>query len=1129
MEGFDTVRVLARRKHDEACAAAGGKKSALELLGGAAAITGIVCQPVPDDDPVLSGAEAVLDSLVSGIFYKKGVSAEEAAFYQAHEFGHHFLDSTTGACSVSDIDVTMPEERIPLGIQRVEGYGPRERRECQANVFAREFLLPSSEARRLFSEERLSAADIAKRLGVQIGLIHQQLAQALLVPELQVYTTPSHEAPAPDSSQRAAAEAESGPHLIEAGPGTGKTRTLIARIGWLLDRGVDPSSILVLTFSNKAAEELRERVAVSAPDAAPAIWAGTFHAFGLEVLRKFGDRLGLDPDVRLADPGDALLLLEEQLPSLPLNHYLRLYEPAFALRDILGAISRAKDELIDPGRYRKFGEKMLAAAGRDAEKREVSEKAIEVAAVFAVYESILREKGVVDFADLIVKPVNLLQEHPEVGQDLRSQYKWILVDEYQDVNRASGVLLKLLAGDGKNLWVVGDARQSIYRFRGASPLNIRNFEKDFSNAKRLSLDVNYRSQERVVRLFEAFAAKMKANGGGLPAKWRAERGDQGGEIVMEVATDLQAEGAGLASEIKHRRDQGIAYRDQAILCRSHAYLARFALELEAHGIPVLYLGDLFERPEIRDMLALISFTCEPERGGLLRVAAFPEYGISLQDVRALLGFAAAEDIYPLKAIARLDGIPGLTEAGRHGLTLLNSHLAFVQPGTTAAALLSEYLFTQSRYLDAVLAADSTTGECKRVAIFQLLQFAIEYKPVGGGNPRQQMLQWIRRLETFGDERQLRQMPSSADGIDAVRLLTVHASKGLEFGAVYLPALGTTIFPASRKYNPCPPPEGMLNQDPNESHADEEECLFFVAMSRAREYLCLSRAEHYSSIRRNNASPLLVNLAAHLPRAPDGSPQWRDVRVLKNKKGALIHLAADHEVHNAEDLDQFIRCPRTYLYQRILDLSGAREDSAYVQFHRAVYSVLRWMGGAEAATAISHEEAKARLDSAWEEIGPVDHPYATVYRQAADEIIERALIRRGGGTEILDADWLIERPRGQIRVRPDHVEKGVDGPVVRRLRTGRPPKKVDDNIYALYHSAVKQELGEARVEALFLTTDEAIPVPMSTTVIGKRLKKYDDAISGIREGRFPAKPDDRKCPRCPQYFICPTVPRIPSGD
>ena len=256
---------------------------------------------------------------------------------------------------------------------------------------------------------------------------------------------------------------------------------------------------------------------------------------------------------------------------------------------------------------------------------------------------------------------------------LREQYKWILVDEYQDVNRASGVLLKLLAGDGKKLWVAGDARQSIYRFR-ASPLNIRNFEKDFSNAKRLSLDVNYRSQEPVVRLFEAFAAKMKASVGGLPAKWMAERGDQGGNIVMEVATDLEAEGAGLADEIKRRLDQGIAYRDQAVLCRSHTYLARFALQLEAHGIPVLYLGDLFERPEIRDMLALISFTCEPERGGLLRVATFPEYGISLKDVRAVLAFAVAEDIYPLQAIARLDAISGLTDASWKGLTLLNSHL-----------------------------------------------------------------------------------------------------------------------------------------------------------------------------------------------------------------------------------------------------------------------------------------------------------------------------------------------------------------------------------------------------------------------------------------------------------------------
>ena len=1127
MAVFDTVRTLARRRHDEASGAAGGKKSALDLLAGATALTGIRCIAVPDADPVLCGAEAVLDPSVRGIFYKDSVRVEQAAFYRAHEFGHHFLDSDTGACRSSDIDVTMPEERIPLGIQRVEGYGPHERRECQANVFAREFLLPRGEARRLFLGKKLSAADIAKRIGAPIGLVHQQLAQAVLLPDINSSGNAPVPRPALDASQKAAAEAEAGPHLIEAGPGTGKTRTLIARIEWLLERGVDPTSILVLTFSNNAAEELRERVAASAPEAAPAMWAGTFHAFGLDILRKFGDRLGLDTPVRVADPADAMLLLEEGLPSLRLQHYLRLYEPAFALRDILAAISRAKDELIGPKRYRALGQLMLAAAGRDTDAVERAEKAIEVAEVFAAYEGLLADSGVVDLSDLIVKPVQLLEDDHAVGDALRARYKWILVDEYQDVNRASGVLLKLLAGEGQTVWAVGDARQSIYRFRGASPLNLRRFDDDFRGAKRLSLNVNYRSQAPVVALFSAFAQDMRATVGGLPATWTSERGDQGGKVLMDIATGLDAEAVGLADEIRRRSEDGVAYRDQAVLCRSHIYLARFAARLEASGIPVLYLGDLFERPEIRDLLALISFTCERERGGLLRIAAFPEYRIPLEDVRSVLVFATAEVISPLQAIARIDEIGDVTEAGRRGLALLKSHLGFVQPGTPAAALLAEYLFTRSRYLDAVLGDDTVSGACRRVAVFQLLQFAIEYRPIGAGNTRQHMLQWIRRLETFGDERQLRQMPSAASGIDAVRLLTVHASKGLEFGAVYLPALGPAIFPASRKYSPCPPPDGMLKDNQKDSHAEEEECLFFVAMSRARDVLCLSRAERYSVPR--GPSSFLLSLAAHLPKAPNGPPQWRDPGLVERHDAALLHLAAGPEAHKAEDLDQYIRCPRTYLYQRILYLSGARDDNAYVQFHRAVYSVLRWIGEVDATTTVTGEDAAAQLDDAWEEMGPVDHPYARVYRNAADDIVRRALAHRAHGAEILHVDWVIERPEARIELRPDHVERGADGPIVRRLRTGRAPKKIEDNIYALYLCAAKQEFVGARVEAFFLTTDEAVSVVMSDKKVDNRLARYDAAINGIGKGRFPAKPDDWRCPRCPQYFICPVVPPPAPGD
>lgn len=1120
MEGFDTVRILARARHENARATADGIATAAALLDGATRLTEIDRQAVPEDDPLLCGAEAILDPSVPAIFYKNTVSPKQAAFYQAHEFGHHWLDSAAGGCTGADLDELMPEERIPLGIQRVEGYGPRERRECQANVFAREFLLPCCEARRLFVEERLKALEIAEQIGVPLGLVHQQLAYGLFVPEPETTAEPDHTSPGLDDSQREAAEAEDRPHLIEAGPGTGKTRTLIARVVWLLGQGIDPATVLALTFSNKAAEEMRERVALAAPESAAAIWAGTFHAFGLELLRKYGNLLGLPPDVRVVDPSDALLLLEDALPSLPLDHYLRLYEPAFVLRDILTAISRAKDELVGPAEYLAFGEAMLASAADDA-ARETAERVIEVAQVFARYEELLESEHVVDFADLIVKAIALLREHLEVCAAVREQYAHTLVDEYQDVNRASGVLLKLLAGDSKNLWVVGDARQSIYRFRGASPVNIRAFETDFPGAKRLPLGKNYRSQTPIVRLVEAFAPQMRASAGGLPAKWESQRGDQGGQILMEVAADLPAETAGLAREIVKRREQGISYRNQAVLCRSHTNLARFAAGLEAQGVPVLYLGDLFERPEIRDMLALLSFTCEPERGGLLRVAGFPEYAVPLEDVRAVLAFARKQETNPLDAIRRLDDIPELTASGRRGLARLAEHLADVHPGTPPAVLLFDYLFTQSRYLNALLGDESVALQQQRIALFQFLQFAVEYKTAGDGNPRHKLLQWIRRLETFGDERQLRQMPAAASGIDAVRLLTVHASKGLEFDAVYLPALGTSMFPVNPQYNPCPPPAGMLTEDPKDSHAEEEECLFFVAMSRARDALCFSRAERYGSARK--ASPLLGKLAAHLPRSPEASPGWQEIETTALVGAPLEHLARDLSVHAAEDLDQYIRCPLAYLYQRVLDLSGARDDNAYIQFHRAVYAVLRWMARLPGEDTVTLAAALEQLDAAWEKIGPVDHPYAPVYRNAAVSIIERAVARRAGVTELIEAEWEIERPGGRIKLRPDHVEVTAEGTIVRRLRTGRPPKKIDDGIYALYHVGAQQAYGAARIEALFLTTDEAVEVPMSERMIRNRLEKYDAAIAGIRAGDFPALPNDRMCPRCPQYFICPGLP------
>lgn len=517
------------------------------------------------------------------------------------------------------------------------------------------------------------------------------------------------------------------------------------------------------------------------------------------------------------------------------------------------------------------------------------------------------------------------------------------------------------------------------------------------------------------------------------------------------------------------------------------------------------------------MLALLSLTCEPERGGLWRVAQLPEYAVPMEDIRSVLAFARDNRVLPAEALVRLDDLPDLSSKGRDGLALLASHLENVDQGTSAASFLFDYLLGRSRYLDPLLADGTVAGQQRRLAIYQLLQFSLEHVSPRQGNPRRVLLQWIRRLETFGDERQLRQLPAAAAGIDAVRLLTVHASKGLEFSVVYLPALANTVFPAGRQYSPCPPPRGMLAENPEVSHIEEEECLFFVAMSRARDHLCLSRAESYGVNR--TASPFLGKIASLLPRSPDAAPNWRSGRDAEGIPFDLSGFATEVEIHRAEDLDQYIKCPLSYFYQRVLGLSGARNDNAYVRFHRAVYAVLRWLKS-EAGPEATLAGALAKLDEAWTTIGPADHPYAPVYRAAAAAIVERAVNRRADAVELVEAVWEIDLPEGRVRVEPDHVERGTGGLLVRRLRTGRPPKsKPDDNLYALYHEGARRAHGPARIEALYLTTDEAVPVPMTDRVISNRLQKYSDAISGIKTGSFEPIPNDRHCPRCPQYFIC----------
>lgn len=931
-----------------------------------------------------------------------------------------------------------------------------------------------------------------------------------------------------DESQRAAAQATRGPVLVDAGPGTGKTRTLGGRINHLLAQGVRPSAILALTFSNKAAEEMRERVAKNRPDVAPAIWMGTFHAYGLELLRKYGDRIGISSSLEVLDPADAVAVLESRLADLSLVHYQYLPEPARDLRHIVAAISRAKDELVDPPMYAAFAERMRSTATSD-DDHEAAAKALEVANVYRVYQETLVAENLLDFGDLIFRAVRLLREYPEVRDEVRRTHGHVLVDEYQDVNRASALFLKELVGAGAGLWVVGDARQSIYRFRGASPDNVREFRRDFPGAKVLPLTRNYRSASRILGAISAFGSQMPESAGGDGfSGWEADR-RVNGAVAMEVADDPAAEAEGIAKLIQQQRSRGVFFRQQAVLCRSHTWLGRVAEALEKANIPTFYLGDLFERPEIRDMLALVSLTSEGDGRGLVRVARYPEYQIPLEDVLTLFRLARENNKFFPEALALAQETPGISDSGKTAIARLASHIAGVHFGTTPWSLLSSYLFTHSSYVESLLSEHDVRSQQRRLALYQFLRFATEHRArrVGGGriDPKRSFLRQVRWLEELGEEKQLRQMPNWASGVDAVRMLTVHGSKGLEFNTVYMPALSVGTFPANQQWRPCPPPTGMVDAS-SEQHLAEETCLFFVALSRATDFLCLSRPARSATGRISNPSPFLDAIRAELPWPPDGAVTWRR----KSPDAVPTPTAGKQSSRDfsVEELDRYLKCPKEYFYRHVIEVRAASDAAAYVQFHRGVYAVLRWLAEQHAAGQLPHAaKALEHLGEIWKELKLGGHPYERLYRRIAESMVGQAASRRRPGVRVPSPEWRLALRNGTVLLRPDDLERLPDGEeVVERIRTGRPTKddrkgKFDD-IYAVYVAAADRAEPpvQRRVQIRFLSTHEVLAVSLSPKELKTRLDRYDKAMAGIVSQEFAPKPNEHRCPRCSYYFICP---------
>src|SRR5688500_3898996 len=614
-----------------------------------------------------------------------------------------------------------------------------------------------------------------------------------------------------NTAQREAVEHFEGPLLVLAGAGSGKTRVLTARIARLIEHhGVAPAHILAVTFTNKAAGEMRSRVAHLLGEEPAGMWIGTFHSIGARMLRREAPLVGRTPAFTIYDEDDSLAVIRRIMERQKIS------AKQFPPRALRAAISDAKNALVLPAEYERLAMDPHAKAA---------------ASVYHELEGTLRESNAVDFDDLLVLPVRLLQEHPNLLAEFRRRFQFILVDEYQDTNRAQYRLITLLGGEHGNVCVVGDDDQSIYGWRGADIRNILDFEKDFPRAAVVRLEENYRSTPNILEVANAaIAANAERRGKTLRATRPA-----GEKVAVVAALDDRDESDWLCEEIRARlgTHAGLQLRDIAVLYRTNAQSRTHEESLRRNGIPYRLVGAVrfYERREIRDLMAYLKLVANPaDDEAFRRAVGVPKRGLGDASVEMLAGAARAAGLPLLVAAERGDVVAALRPAAR---TALAEFAALVRrfrelAATSAVDELVRDLVEAIRYGD-YLKSEGPESVERLENVRSLIDGAAEMVQDEGGEVGLTPLDhFLQRTSLVAD---LDSLDPAADGIT---LSALHRARGLAFPIVCITGLEDGLFPLARAYD-----------DP--ALLAEERRLFYVGITRAERKLYLT---HARSRRRN---------------------------------------------------------------------------------------------------------------------------------------------------------------------------------------------------------------------------------------------------------------------------------------
>lgn len=1015
-----------------------------------------------------------------------------------------------------------------------------------------------------------------------------------------------------NKEQLSAVMHKEGPVLIVAGAGTGKTTVISQRIAYLIEQGVAESTeILALTFTEKAAGEMEERVDQLLPLGYLDLWISTFHSFGERILRAHGIDMGLPGDFKLLNEFEQYSLVKKNLDKFDLDYYKPMGNPTKFINALLKHFSRAKDEDITPAEYLAYAEELKAnmdgmLGGRMTKKKmadiskvlnistesegEVKELATqevmrinEVANAYHTYSQLLLDESALDFGDLINYSLKLFRERKSVLEKYRKQFKFIMLDEFQDTNLAQYELIKLLAHPKNNLVVVGDDDQSIYKFRGASVSNILQFQKDFPKSKQIFLNNNYRNRQEILDLSYEFIKLNDPN----RLEWQlAEQeskraGKQENKKILNKKLKAQIKGkatievlAGenLEEEIKlvvkkiadlKLEDKEVLWNDFAILVRANDGAKEFCNALDMAGLPYQFLSSrgLYGKEVVLDVIAYLKLLDNyHESSAVFRILNLPIFDFTYQEIVNFNYFARKKAWSLFEVLKSFPNVNAQLKAKiDRVLKLINEHTKIARWSNVSELIIA--FVNESGYLKHLMAEDSAKAN---ESIGYLNQFLKRAKSFEANTDDMRVKEFLHELNLEIEAGEQGSLPFDPDsGPETIKVMTVHASKGLEFKYVFLVNMVDQRFPTIERKDPIQIPDDLVKEVVPEGdiHIEEERRLFYVAATRAKEHLYLTWAPDYGGTRKKKPSRFLLeaglveNIEAEKKENKKEKESKRkklerdlslSKKITQKKKQEIV--IPSYFSHT--QLTAFKNCPYQYYFAHIIKVPT--RGKFVFSFGQAMHLTLqklfelvrekRGLGQGDlfgetvtddTQVNISLDEVLDLYESCWVDDWYDSKGEKEKYRKKGKEIMEEFFNKyKDNWPQVESLEQGVNLKIGGYRIfgKIDRIDNCEDGGIqIVDYKTGRPKKQdaislEDKEQLLIYQMAIEQAITKkvSNLQFYYLDNNTEINFLGKKKDIEKMEEKIIDRINGIKEaaetGCFPAKPGPL-CKYCDFNSIC----------